>query len=524
MTVKTSSGYIPIGAAFLLPNPSQLLRCLVFFGLFHILAMPLAWSQSTNPEPPDAAPQRPVATDVVATINGEPIRATQLDQGLRLRLHDLDRARYELRLQHLQRLIVRRVLGSQAAGDDAWQAALARANVRIHLKPPMPPRLDLQAGDHAIQGASTAPITLIVFGDFQSPHYRRAQPVLHRLLADYRGLLRLVVRDLPLPFHRHARQAAEAAACAREQDAYWPYHDLLLQRQDDLTPSALITYATALGLDVDRFRACVNEKVSRAMIDADIAAADRLGVHTVPTFFVNGLYLKGPGAYADMAWLINSEIERLGLTRPDAGEAAWRQASLSTLPLILLGTVVRQDAAQSVAVIRNTQTDATQRFKQGDHVLPQTVLTHIDQQRVYVRRGEQFEFLPLSTRSSAAAPDAPPPPPVPEPDAVMTLNRAEIEALLQDRQALEKKLTAGRLTLEGKRLLKLTDVEPGGLYARLGLRSRDVLMQVNGQWINDQQNPLWDALHTQRVVTVTIMRQGLPKTLQYVIDGAKASP
>ena len=94
----------------------------------------------------------------------------------------------------------------------------------------------------------------------------------------------------------------------------------------------------------------------------------------------------------------------------------------------------------------------------------------------------------------------------------------------EDRDDLQKQLTRGQLDLEGKRLLKLTAVEPGRLYARLGLRPGDVLIQVNGQWIHDQHNPLWEALQTQHVVTVTIIRKGFPKTYEYVIDNASTAP
>ena len=41
------------------------------------------------------------------------------------------------------------------------------------------------------------------------------------------GKLRLIVRDFPLPFHKNARPAANAAHCAGEQNKFWPMQDAL---------------------------------------------------------------------------------------------------------------------------------------------------------------------------------------------------------------------------------------------------------------------------------------------------------
>jgi hypothetical protein len=169
-----------------------------------------------------------------------------LDAGIALRLYDFDVARYELRATRLRELLLARVLGPSAAADQLLvpdyvqreaaaagmidaafvAAAFARARVEVALTPPPPPVLEVSADDDAVRGAADAPVTIIVFCDFQSPHCRPMQPVLRQLLAAYPTRVRLVERDFPLPIHRDAVRAAEAAECAREQDAYWPYHDV----------------------------------------------------------------------------------------------------------------------------------------------------------------------------------------------------------------------------------------------------------------------------------------------------------
>ena len=111
--------------------------------------------------------------------------------------------------------------------------------------------------------------------------------------------------DLPLHYHRHAWQAAEAAECAKAQGQYWRYHDLLLQNQDHLSPGDLKEYSSRLGLDQEKFQACLLAKAGTKAVQKDAAEAKRLGVTSAPILFVNGLYLKGPRKYAEFARLIN---------------------------------------------------------------------------------------------------------------------------------------------------------------------------------------------------------------------------
>ncbi|HZZ96378.1 MAG TPA: Na+/H+ antiporter NhaA [Jatrophihabitantaceae bacterium] len=142
------------------------------------------------------------------------------------------------------------------------------------------------AEDH-IRGPAGASITVIEFGDFECPYCGRAEPVLRDLLADTD--VRYVWRHLPLTdVHPQAQLAAEASEAAAAQDAFWPMHDLLLSRQDNLRVTDLLKYAEELGLDVDRFRDDLKRHAHDARIAQDVESADLSGVSGTPTFFVNG--------------------------------------------------------------------------------------------------------------------------------------------------------------------------------------------------------------------------------------------
>jgi len=93
-------------------------------------------------------------------------------------------------------------------------------------------------GGNAVLGSANAPVTMIIFGDFQCPYCRQAYDTAEKQVRDTYvkdGKVKMVFRDFPLDaVHKSARPAAEAARCAGEQGRYWDYHDGLYDNQDQL--------------------------------------------------------------------------------------------------------------------------------------------------------------------------------------------------------------------------------------------------------------------------------------------------
>ncbi len=87
--------------------------------------------------------------------------------------------------------------------------------------------------------------------------------------------------------------AAYAAECANEQGKFWEYHDKLFDEWRGeyvgvyLKPN-LKKFAADLKLDTEKFNTCLDTERTKAVIDAEIAEANRLGINSTPTFFVNG--------------------------------------------------------------------------------------------------------------------------------------------------------------------------------------------------------------------------------------------
>lgn len=112
--------------------------------------------------------------------------------------------------------------------------------------------------------------------------------------------------------------------------------------------------------------------------------------------------------------------------------------------------------------------------------------------------------------SSRAAPPRVPSDLPPPPRGVHRVARARVEAALEQETALARRFRTSRTVHDGHRLLKLGTVEEGGFLAELGLASRDVLMLVDGEWVTDRDNPLWEALRTRDELVLVVVREGTP--------------
>ncbi len=149
------------------------------------------------------------------------------------------------------------------------------------------------------RGARGARVVIQQFSDFQCPFCARVEPTLAQLEKKYSGRLRIVWRNLPLPFHTNAQLAAEAAYEAFTQkgnDGFWRYHDLLFTHQRDpggLERPALEVYAAQLGLDMTRFRNALDNHTHAGVVQADADIAKAAGIQGTPGFVINGFFVSG---------------------------------------------------------------------------------------------------------------------------------------------------------------------------------------------------------------------------------------
>ncbi len=186
-------------------------------------------------------------------------------------------------------------------------AVLATTEPAVPASPPTagPPSL----------GDPDAPVVIVEYADFQCPFCGAfAREVKPQIEAAYvaTGKVRFEWHDFAW-MGAESGAAANAARCAADQDAFWPYHDQLYAER--VTPNTgtfshdrLVAAADRLALDIARFSACLDGDTHGAAVRADTAEAARLGLTGTPTFIVNGRVLVGAQPFEVMAAEIDAAL------------------------------------------------------------------------------------------------------------------------------------------------------------------------------------------------------------------------
>jgi protein-disulfide isomerase len=198
----------------------------------------------------------------------------------------------------------------QQGGAERQQAFIEELKKKypttVALKPPV---VNVATAGRPEMGAANAPVTIIAFSDYECPYCKRAHTVVDEVMKKYDGKVKLVYRDYPLPFHEHARPAAEAANCANAQGKFWPYHQKLWAASD-LSTDKLKAMAGEVGLDQQKFDDCLAKAQFKADIDKDIADGSAVGVTGTPAFFINGRMLSGAQPFEKFKEVIDQELAR----------------------------------------------------------------------------------------------------------------------------------------------------------------------------------------------------------------------
>ncbi len=164
-------------------------------------------------------------------------------------------------------------------------------------------------GDPAI-GPVNAPLTLVVFSDFQCPYSKKATVFLREVLQRFGDDVRVVYKHNPLGFHKDAVPAAEASMAAHAQGKFWEMHDQLYNTQDRLTARDLEAHAAAVGLDMARYKNDMATRRWKGVVDTDLELVSRLGVKGTPNIFINGRLLRGAHTLGDVEDVLLEELSK----------------------------------------------------------------------------------------------------------------------------------------------------------------------------------------------------------------------
>lgn len=323
-----------------------------------------------------AADRAKPPANTVAIVAGAPVTQDELDQAVGNRLIRLRTEEYNLRRAALEEVIADRLLALEAKRRGVTTDELVRTEIDAKVTLPAPgdletlyegvkdrfgamskddvlvqmaegmrrqktmqrrneyigslrgsngvkvlmeaPRTTVEAVGRS-RGNEQAPVTIVEFSDFECSFCSRATSTVKRVENTYGDKVRVVFRDYPLPIHRGATRAAEAAQCAGDQGKFWEMHDRLFSKGGPIAETDLHKFAGEAGVDVALFEQCLSSGRHTATWKASQEAASRLGVASTPTFFVNGRMISGAMPYETFAKVIDEELDRTAMRSSPAG-------------------------------------------------------------------------------------------------------------------------------------------------------------------------------------------------------------
>ncbi len=168
----------------------------------------------------------------------------------------------------------------------------------------------IETGKSPVKGNDKAPVTIVVYTDFECPFCQKARDTINDLMTKNPNQIRLVFKHFPLPFHNNALLAHKAAEAAKIQGKFWQYYEILYDNRQALTRDDLILYANTLNLDEDQFIADMDSNKVAQIIENDIEYGSAMNVTGTPIFFINGKVLVGAQPLESFQDAVNNALEQ----------------------------------------------------------------------------------------------------------------------------------------------------------------------------------------------------------------------
>ena len=146
-----------------------------------------------------------------------------------------------------------------------------------------------------VLGNPNAPVTLVEFGDYQC-HFCNVffHTTEDTILENYvnTGKVKLIFKDYNI-IGPDSVNASHGAHCAKDQDLFWEYHDILYsnwtgENNGWASSENLSKFAQQIGLDMDSWSECMEKKTHSQTILASNNDAKMLELTGTPAFFVIG--------------------------------------------------------------------------------------------------------------------------------------------------------------------------------------------------------------------------------------------
>jgi general secretion pathway protein C len=199
--------------------------------------------------------------------------------------------------------------------------------------------------------------------------------------------------------------------------------------------------------------------------------------------------------------------------------------AVKSLGLKLVGTVVANESEDSSAIIEDLTSRKQDVYREGDEV-KNTLIKRILRHNVIINTGGRDEVLSMAPEESTgkSAPPARPTrgrPTPPSATSSIQLDREELESQMADLNELMQQVRI-RPFMEGKNPagFLVSNIKPGSLFSKMGLRNGDVIQGVNGATITtpDQAIELYEGLMEGGAIDLDIKRGRRTQKLRYAVE------
>lgn len=168
-------------------------------------------------------------------------------------------------------------------------------------------------GDDPVLGDPNAPVSMVIFGDFQCHFCRKLELEVKPLIIEKyvkTGKLKIIARDFPF-LGKNSALAATAGNCALEQDKYWEFSDYLHKAQDaeeiiSVNSDTLKESAKKLKLKESDFNKCLDSEKYLNEVKKDFEDGKLLGIEGTPTTFINNERIDGAEPYEEFEKVIDA--------------------------------------------------------------------------------------------------------------------------------------------------------------------------------------------------------------------------
>ena len=159
-------------------------------------------------------------------------------------------------------------------------------------------------------GSADAPVSLVMFGDYESEACAEAHEVVKKLLSQYEGRLKFNYRHFPLTLiHQKAHKAAEAAIAVAQHGKFWEMHDLIFHNRRNLGSISLRDYAIEAGMKDKNFLPKITDSVFGWTVRNDFLEGLEQGVRDVPAFFINNARFTEAPTYKNLSRAIDELLK-----------------------------------------------------------------------------------------------------------------------------------------------------------------------------------------------------------------------